>query len=162
MYSRSSTKSNTERDAAPGPRKERDLTLDLLKGIAMILVIMVHNNVHTNGESVLDMVVMTFSQCAIPCFFMAAGAVYLNDPRDPAGFGKQDVIAQYRRVLKVYLGLSFWKVLYLVIYHRFGAPVPGARDILTYVFCFGSLPGVNTSHFLFMEAYITILLIVPL
>ena len=49
MYSRSSTKSNTERDAAPGPRKERDLTLDLLKGIAMILVIDNPQGAHGGG-----------------------------------------------------------------------------------------------------------------
>lgn len=162
MYSRSSTKSNTERGASPAPRRERDLTLDLVKGIAILLVIMVHNMAHTNGESAADMVVMTFSQCAIPCFFMAAGAVYLNGPGDPAGFGKGDAVKQFRKILRVYLGLAFWKALYLAVYHSFGAPVPGMRDILTYVFIFGSLPGVNTSHFWFMEAYITILLIAPL
>ena len=86
MYSRSSTKSNTEQGASPAPRRERDLTLDLVKGIAILLVIMVHNMAHTNGESAADMVVMTFSQCAILCFSMAAGAVYLNGPGDPAGF----------------------------------------------------------------------------
>ncbi|MBR3007179.1 MAG: acyltransferase [Stomatobaculum sp.] len=162
MYSRSSTKSNTEQGASPAPRRERDLTLDLVKGIAILLVIMVHNMAHTNGESAADMVVMTFSQCAIPCFFMAAGAVYLNGPGDPAGFGKGDAVKQFRKILRVYLGLAFWKALYLAVYHSFGAPVPGMRDILTYVFLFGSLPGVNTSHFWFMEAYITILLIAPL
>ena len=162
MYSRSSTKSNTEQGASPAPRRERDLTLDLVKGIAILLVIMVHNMAHTNGESAADMVVMTFSQCAIPCFFMAAGAVYLNGPGDPAGFGKKDAAKQFRKILRVYLGLAFWKAVYLAVYHSFGAPVPGMRDILTYVFLFGSLPGVNTSHFWFMEAYITILLIAPL
>ena len=162
MYSRSSTKSNTEQGTSPAPRRERDLTLDLVKGIAILLVIMVHNMAHTNGESAADMVVMTFSQCAIPCFFMAAGAVYLNGPGDPAGFGKGDAVKQFRKILRVYLGLAFWKALYLAVYHSFGAPVPGMRDILTYVFLFGSLPGVNTSHFWFMEAYITILLIAPL
>ena len=162
MYSRSSTKSNTEQGASPAPRRERDLTLDLIKGIAILLVIMVHNMAHLNGESAADMVVMTFSQCAIPCFFMAAGAVYLNGPGDPAGFGKKDAVKQFRKIFRVYLELAFWKALYLVIYHSFGAPVPGMRDILTYVFIFGSLPGVNTSHFWFMEAYITILLIAPL
>ncbi len=162
MYSRSSTKSNTEQGASPAPRRERDLTLDLIKGIAILLVIMVHNMAHTNGESAADMVVMTFSQCAIPCFFMAAGAVYLNGPGDPAGFGKGDAVKQFRKILRVYMGLAFWKAVYLAVYHSFGAPVPGMRDILTYVFIFGSLPGVNTSHFWFMEAYITILLIAPL
>ena len=162
MYSRSSTKSNTEQAASPAPRRERDLTLDLVKGIAILLVIMVHNMAHTNGESAADMVVMTFSQCAIPCFFMAAGAVYLNGPGDPVGFGKGDAVKQFRKILRVYLGLAFWKALYLAVYHSFGAPVPGMREILTYVFIFGSLPGVNTSHFWFMEAYITILLIAPL
>lgn len=162
MYSRSSMKSNTEQGVSPAPRRERDLTLDLVKGIAILLVIMVHNMAHTNGESAADMVVMTFSQCAIPCFFMAAGAVYLNGPGDPAGFGKKDAVKQFRKILRVYLGLAFWKAVYLAVYHSFGAPVPGMRDILTYVFLFGSLPGVNTSHFWFMEAYITILLIAPL
>ena len=162
MYSRSSTKSNTEQGASLSPGRERDLTLDLVKGIAILLVIMVHNMAHTNGESAADMVVMTFSQCAIPCFFMAAGAVYLNGPGDPAGFGKGDAVKQFRKIFRVYLGLAFWKALYLAVYHSFGAPVPGMRDILTYVFIFGSLPGVNTSHFWFMEAYITILLIAPL
>ena len=162
MYSRSSTKSNTEQGASLSPGRERDLTLDLVKGIAILLVIMVHNMAHTNGESAADMVVMTFSQCAIPCFFMAAGAVYLNGPGDPAGFGKKDAVKQFRKIFRVYLGLAFWKALYLAVYHSFGAPVPGMREILTYVFIFGSLPGVNTSHFWFMEAYITILLIAPL
>ena len=162
MYSRSLTKSNTEQGTSPAPRRERDLTLDLIKGIAILLVIMVHNMAHTNGESAADMVVMTFSQCAIPCFFMAAGAVYLNGPGDPAGFGKGDAVKQFRKILRVYLGLAFWKAVYLAVYHSFGAPVPGMRDILTYVFIFGSLLGVNTSHFWFMEAYITILLIAPL
>lgn len=162
MYSRSLTKSNTEQGTSPAPRRERDLTLDLIKGIAILLVIMVHNMAHTNGESAADMVVMTFSQCAIPCFFMAAGAVYLNGPGDPAGFGKKDAVKQFRKIFRVYLGLAFWKALYLAVYHSFGAPVPGMREILTYVFIFGSLPGVNTSHFWFMEAYITILLIAPL
>ena len=162
MYSRSSTKSNTEQGASLSPRRERDLTLDLIKGIAILLVIMVHNMAHTNGESAADMVVMTFSQCAIPCFFMAAGAVYLNGHGDPAGFGKKDAVKQFRKIFRVYLELAFWKALYLAVYHSFGAPVPGMREILTYVFIFGSLPGVNTSHFWFMEAYITILLIAPL
>ena len=165
MWNRSLKKLNTDAETAgAGTARGRDLTLDLLKGIAMILVIMVHNAAHTKSESLLDMVVMTFSQLAIPCFFMAAGAVYLNRPENPAGaagFGKKAALKHLRRILRVYLELAFWKAVYLFVYHSFGAPVPGMRDILTYLFFFGSIPGVNTAHFWFMEAYITILFIAP-
>ena len=165
MWNRSLKKLNTDAEAAGGgATRGRDLTLDLLKGIAMILVIMVHNVAHTKGESVPDMIVMTFTQLAIPCFFMAAGAVYLNRPENPAdaaGLGKKAASKHLGRILRVYLELAFWKAVYLFIYHGFGAPVPGMRDILTYLFFFGSIPGVNTAHFWFMEAYITILFLAP-
>ena len=162
----------------------------------MVLVIMVHNILHLNGESLADTVVMTFTQAAIPCFFMASGALALGavhaGRREEMGPGaglkgdinraseqcrengacqesgsrrESDICRELQRTgvrfLRFYGTLTAWKVLYLLIYRSFGAPPPGNRDLLNYLFLFGDLPGVNTAHFWFMEAYLMILLLIP-
>ncbi len=134
--------------------RERDWTLDFLKGFSILLVIMLHNSGHLNYEGIMDSLCMLLVQIAVPCFFMVSGALFFQ-----AGFSWKKHGLRLFRFYSVYVA---WKLLYLIFYHSQGAVWPGERAFVSYLFLFQSLPDVATAHFWFIEAMLTILLIAPL
>lgn len=137
----------------PRPASGRNLSLDLLKALAILLVIFYHNG-QLNPASIADNLLMTLPNAAVPCFFMASGAVFFHRPLD--------MKKHLRRMLRFYLVVVCWKLIYLVLYRHWGAPAEGSvRALLSYLLLFQHLEGVGTAHFWFMDAMLTVMLAAP-
>ena len=135
-------------------QKNRDLSLDFLKGLAILLVVFFHN-IQLNPASIADNLFMLAGGAAVPCFFLVSGALFFRQ-----SFSMEKHI---RRMLRFYLVMVAWRAIYLGLYHAWGTPLPGSmRPLLSYLFLFQSLDGVETSHFWFMDAMLTVMLIAPL
>lgn len=132
----------------------RNLSLDLLKAVAIYLVVFFHN-AQVNPASFFDNVVMLLPFSAVPCFFMASGAVFFHRPFD---MGKH-----LRRTIRFYLTVAAWKAIYLAFFLYHGVPFDGSvRKIFSYLFLFQTWNGVSTGHFWFMDAMLTLMLAAPL
>ena len=144
--------SSSEKQAAPQPAG-RNLSLDLLKAFAILMVVFYHNG-QLNPDSIADNILMMFPNAAVPCFFMASGAVFFHRPFD--------MQKHFRRIIRLYLTVAAWKLIYLVLYRHWGAPVTGSlRALLSYLLLFQHLDGVGTAHFWFMDAMLTVMLVSP-
>lgn len=132
----------------------RDLSLDFLKGIAMLMVVFFHN-LQLNPDSAADNLFMLAANAAVPCFFLVSGTLFFSRT-----FHMKKHI---QRCIQLYLVMVVWRVLYLWFYHTLGTPVPGSlRTLLSYLLFFQSIEGVGTSHFWFIDALLTVMLIAPL
>lgn len=131
----------------------RNLSLDLLKALAIIMVIFYHNG-QMNPDSVADNLLMLIPNAAVPCFFITSGAVFFHRPFD--------MQKHLRRITRFYLTIVAWKAIYLILYWHWGAPVNGSlRALLSYLFLYQHLEGVGTAHFWFMDAMLTVMLVSP-
>lgn len=138
----------------PQKTKNRNLSLDLLKACSIYLVVFFHN-AQLNPDSLIDNLWMLIPYAAVPCFFMASGAVFFHRP-----FQMQRHIL---RMLRFYLIVAAWKAIYLVLYFHWGVPFNGSlRKIISYLFLFQTWEGVGTAHFWFMDAMLTVMLAAPL
>lgn len=131
----------------------RELSLDLLKACSMLLVVFFHNAQIQPGQF-LDNVFMLLPMAAVPCFFMASGAVFFHRGLD--------LKKHLFRTLKFYLTVVLWKAIYLGLYCYWGAPFNGSlRLLFSYLFLFQTMEGVGTAHFWFMDAMMTVMLAAP-
>lgn len=132
----------------------RDLSLDFLKGLAIVMVVFFHN-IQLNPESIADNLFMLACNAAVPCFFLVSGSLFFSRPFSLA--------KHIRRMIRFYLVMVIWRGIYLALYHTWGAPVSGSlRTLFSYLFLFQSMNGIETSHFWFMDAMLTVMLIAPL
>lgn len=131
----------------------RNLSLDLLKAFAIIMVIFYHNG-QVNPNSITDNLLMMIPNAAVPCFFMASGAVFFHRPFD--------MQKHIHKIIRFYLTVVAWKAIYLMLYRHWGAPRNGSlRELLSYLLLFQHLDGVGTAHFWFMDAMLTVMLAAP-
>lgn len=134
--------------------KTRDLSLDLLKATAIFLVVFFHN-MQLNPNSIADNLFMMIGNAAVPCFFVASGAVIFHRPLS--------MKKHTRRILQVYLVMVIWRMIYLLLYLYWGAPLNGSiRALCSYLFFFQTMDGVGTAHFWFMDALLTVMLAAPM
>lgn len=134
--------------------RARELSLDFLKGFAMIMVVFFHN-IQLNPDSVADNVFMMLGNTAVPCFFLVSGIPFFSKP-----FSMKKHLF---RIFKIYLVTVAWRLIYMKLYCSFGAPAAlSLGTLFSYLFLFQSLPGISTGHFWFMDALITVLLAAPL
>ncbi len=132
----------------------RNLSLDLLKAYSIFLVVYFHN-AQLNPDSFIDNLTMLVPYAAVPCFFMASGAVFFHRP-----FLMKPHI---RRTVRLYLVVAAWKAIYLGLYLNWGVPFDGSiRKIVSYLFLFQTWTGIQTDHFWFMDAMLTVMLAAPL
>lgn len=128
--------------------------LDFLKTISIFLVVFCHNVV-LDQNSILGNIFMTIAWCACPLFFMCSGAVYISS--------KTWSWAKWRkRLFKTYTLICVWKFLYFLFYKWLSGVVCSIQELICYIFLFGSLHNVVTGHFWFMNAYIALLLLLPM
>lgn len=138
----------------PAHKTGRDLSLDLLKAFAILMVIFYHNG-QLNPDSVTDNLLMLIPNAAVPCFFMASGAVFFHRP-----FNMRKHLA---RIARFYMTIIAWKAVYLLLYRYWGAPANGSvRALLSYLLLFQHLEGVGTTHFWFMDAMLAVMLVSPI
>lgn len=131
----------------------RDLSLDFLKGFCIVLVVFFHN-LQLNPDSVLDNIFMVWGNVAVPTFFLVSGALFFTRP-----FHWKH---HMQNILRFYLAMAGWRVVYLVFFHFLGVPVPvSKREILSYLFLFGEVNGIATGHLWFIAAMLTVLMIAP-
>lgn len=131
----------------------RNLSLDLLKAFAIVMVIFYHNG-QVNPASITDNLLMMIPNAAVPCFFMASGAVFFHR--------SFDMTKHIHKIIRFYLTVAAWKAIYLALYWHWGAPRNGSlRELLSYLLLFQHLDGVGTAHFWFMDAMLTVMLAAP-
>lgn len=134
--------------------KTRDLSLDLLKTTAIFLVVFFHN-MQLNPNSIADNLFMMVGNAAVPCFFLASGAVFFHRPLS--------IKKQIHRILQAYLVMVIWRMVYLLLYVYWGAPLNGSlRALCSYLFFFQPMDGIGTAHFWFMDALLTVMMAAPL
>lgn len=138
----------------PLPHGSRDLSLDLLKGISILMVVFFHN-IQLNPDGFIDNLFMMAANAAVPCFFLVSGALFFSRPFH--------VKKHLRCMIRFYLVYVIWRTLYLTFYVSQGAPLDGSlRSLFAYHFLFQTIPGVETGHFWFMDAMLTVMLAAPL
>ncbi len=132
----------------------RNLSLDFLKGIAIIMVVFFHN-IQLNPNGFMDNLFMLAANAAVPCFFLVSGALF---------FGRSFNMKRHiRRMIRFYLVMVVWRILYLAFYVANGTPLNGSlRALTSYLLFFQTMPGVETSHFWFMDAMLTVMLFAPI
>lgn len=132
----------------------RSLSLDFLKGFSILMVVFFHN-LQLNPASVADNLFVLAGNAAVPCFFLVSGTLFFTRPFD--------MKKHIRRCVQLYLVMVVWRILYLLFYHGLGASVPGSlRTLASYLLFFQDIDGVSTSHFWFIDALLTVMLIAPL
>ncbi len=139
----------------PKQPSARNLSLDLLKGVSIILVVFFHN-LRLNPDSFADNLWMLACNAAVPCFFLASGAVFFQRPFQM----KHHIL----RIIRTYAVLAAWRGIYLLFYGiHLGAGAGGSlRAFLSYMLTFTSIDGIPTGHLWFMEALIVVLLLAPI
>ena len=94
--------------------KEREYSFDVLRVIAMIMVIIIHvSNVYTRSFNFIDssnylvaLIFNTVSRVSVPIFFMISGALLLDRRFD---------FKKYKdRILKIIILIVVWDILYLI------------------------------------------------
>ena len=94
--------------------KEREYPFDVLRVIAMIMVIIIHvSNVYTRSYNFIDtnsylvsLIFNTISRVSVPIFFMISGALLLDRNFNFKKYKK--------RILKIILLIVVWDILYLI------------------------------------------------
>jgi len=130
--------------------------LDFIKAISIIMVVGCHQHLLPKG-SFLSNVGMMLCYAAVPCFFMCSGYV---SAAKPVSLSKQ-----LRRIFQTYAVFVLWRVLYYIFYFNtkyWSMQTHSRMDILSYLFLFKPLYGVSLGHFWFMEAYLGMLMLMPL
>ncbi len=136
--------------------KKRIEYLDIIKFISIILVIFCHNPL-LKSKSICSNILMLICWSAVPMFFMTTGAIFLNR--------KFDYIKWRKRIVKTYLVLVVWKIIYLIFFlyiKNMNVWQMSKISIFQYVFLFGSLTGVQDGHMWFISAYLAVILLYPI
>ncbi len=133
--------------------KERIEYLDLLKAIAIILVVFCHR-VTLSADTVLGNVIMIIAWAAVPNFFFVTGGL-MHQAKT------WDWKKYWKKILRAYVVVCIWKLIYLVFYCSFRDITFSTTELVRYLFVFGNISGVVTGHLWFMYAYLMVHLFYP-
>lgn len=134
-------------------KKERIEYLDLIKAISIILVIFCHK-VTMPQDTILGNIIMAMAWAAVPNFFFVTGGLMHQS--------KELNWKKYlNKLLRAYLVLCIWKILYLFFYSAFQEVAFSKTEFIEYLFVFGDISGVNAGHLWLMYAYLFVLLFYP-
>ena len=98
--------------------KNRDISIDLLRTLAIIFVLIIHttSNFYVNSYSTSSFpIILTISSitcCAVPLFYMISGAFLINNKNT-------DYKSFYKKPLKIFFQTIFWTLIYLIIYKTY-------------------------------------------
>lgn len=133
--------------------KERLIYLDAIKGFSIIWVVFCHFLLLPN-ETYLGNIGMTIAWSGVPCFMIVSGGLM----HAAATFSwKKHMLT----ILKIYLVMGMWKVLYLFTCLSFTDLNISKVSLIKYIFLFGSIDGVNTGVMWYMVAYLIALFMFP-
>lgn len=144
--------------------KSRVQYLDILKAIAIFLVVFCHFVLLP--QTISANILMCACWMAVPTFFMVNGALLFTRPLNI----KKHLI----KMLSIYLVLVVWKLIYMLTiplmtgFCADGMPITallsdyGINSILNYLFLFGELPGIINGHLWFIDALLAVYLVFPL
>lgn len=128
--------------------------LDQIKGFSILLVVFCHYVLLPN-DTVLGNIIMCVAWGAVPCFFMVTGGLM----HQKSSFAWKNYLY---KLLKTYLVLCIWKLIYYIYYHCFMDISISKAVLVEYLFFFRDVEGVSTGFLWFMYAYINVLLLYPI
>ncbi len=143
-----------EKDNKIAVKNNRISYFDLLKAVAIILVIYVHYP--WISESKLSNITMIITIIAVPIFFMINGALLLKS--------KFELKKHMKKILSLILGLIIWKLLiltYCLMSRKVYLSDFQAIDILYYFISQANLTNVPSEHLWFLYSLIRIYIIFP-
>ena len=145
----------TGKDGTPSKGKHRDSFLDILRCLAIFFVFYEHAPLLKEGSLLANFSIFwTVNAPAI--FFFVSGAVFLHRTDSPKSTGK--------KFLHAYIRLSLWKAVFLLCFFLTNPPAfQGLTkgNVLLFLFFFGQIQGIDSTHLWFMHAYLSLLLLLP-
>ena len=145
----------TEKDGTQSKGKHRDSFLDILRCLAIFFVFYEHAPLLKEGSLLANFSIFwTVNAPAI--FFFVSGAVFLHRTDSPKSTGK--------KFLHAYIRLSLWKAVFLLCFFLTKPPAFQSLtkgNVLLFLFFFGQIPGIDSTHLWFMHAYLSLLLLLP-
>lgn len=134
--------------------KQRIGYFDSLKGFAICLVVFCHH-VLLDNDTIMGNFFMSFAWAAVPCFFMVTGGLLHR--------AKEFSWKKWaNRIIKVYMCLCVWKVIYLLLYCAMSNITIDGISLIKYLFFLGDIPGVDIGPMWFMNAYLQALIVFPI
>ena len=135
--------------------KKRVQYLDIIKVVSIFLIVFVHFVLLS--ETIPANFCMMACLAGVPMFFMVNGALLFSRPLD--------LRKHIRKTIMVYLVLVIWRLLYLPIVGpacQVDVLSFGKGRLLSYLFAFGNLEGLQIGHLWFMEALLAVYVVFPL
>lgn len=134
--------------------KKKELSLNILKAVAMFSVCSCHFLYYNN--TAIDNFVAVFACMCVPTFFMVNGALLMNKPYD--GY------KHYKRTANLFMVLVIWKIITPLL--EWGAlkdniGTQGKAQIVQYILG-DNLDDFYVGHFWFMHALIGVYIVYPL
>ncbi len=118
-------------------KKNRIAYLDIIKAISIFLVVFCHTPL-LNNNSIIDNIAMIICWGAVPCFFMATGAIYLN---------KEWNFKKYiKKIFFLYAIICIWRIIYLIFYQSIGTInifQLSKKSVFSYIFLFTNVKRYN-------------------
>lgn len=133
---------------------QRINSFDILKTISIFLVIFCHFPLLPQ-DSIIGNIIMMTSWLAVPCFMMVSGILVGRKE-------KADISWCIQKIAIVYIGISAWHFIYLIIQILFFNLRYGLKDIFCCVFLFKSLEGATTDVTWYMQSYIFVMMFTPI
>lgn len=129
--------------------------LDSLKGFAILLVVFCHFT-FLSPETYAGNIVMQMAWSGVPTFLMVSGGLQIV--AKPFAFTKY-----MKSIESLYLKLCGWKLIYFLTYRYIMHMTSRISSVgfIRYLLFFGNLDDVDTGVMWYMNAYIMIMLVLP-
>lgn len=136
-------------------KKKRVIGYDIIKFIAMFLVVMLHYSFYTRyySRGLAGTLITVLCMVCVPLFFSVNGALLL--PRD------MDEVKHYRKTLNIIIVVTIWKLLAATFFIFVDGSHPVTAKDLAIFLLGGGFGDYPTGYFWFMNALIAVYLVLP-